>query len=65
MYSALVIGSIGWLLCTFSWPRLACLLALLPVLLLKAAREERLLTEMFPDYAAYRAASRRFIPWVW
>jgi len=65
MYSALVVGSIGWLLCTFSWPRLACLLTLLPVLLLKAAREERLLTEKFPDYAAYRAASHRIIPWVW
>ncbi len=65
MYAALVLGAGGWLLCTFSWPRLVCLLVLLPVLALKAAREERLLAEKFPGYAAYRAASRRFVPWVW
>ena len=55
----------GWLLCDFSGPRLGCWLALLPVLVLKAAREERLLGAKFPDYAAYRAATWRFIPWVW
>ena len=65
MYSALILGCPGWLLCDFSWTRLACFAALLPVLVFKAAREERLLGEKFPDYAAYRAASRRFIPWVW
>jgi protein-S-isoprenylcysteine O-methyltransferase Ste14 len=65
MYSAVVIGALGWLLCGFSWPRLVCLLVLLPILALKAAREERLLDGKFPDFAAYRATSRRFIPWVW
>ena len=65
MYSAVVLAATGWLLCDFSWPRLACLAALLPVLAFKAAREERMLGEKFSDYAAYRATTRRFIPWVW
>jgi protein-S-isoprenylcysteine O-methyltransferase Ste14 len=65
MYSALVLAAAGWLPCDFSWARLACLAALLPVLVFKAAWEERMLGEKFPDYAAYRAATRRFIPWVW
>ena len=65
MYSAVVLAAAGWLLCDFSWARLACLAALLPVLAFKAAREERLLGEKFPDYADYRAATRRFVPWVW
>ena len=65
MYSAVVLAATGWLLCDFSWARMACLLVLLPVLALKTAREERMLGEKFPDYTTYRAASRRFIPWVW
>ncbi len=65
MYAAVVLAALGWLLCDFSWPRLACLAALLPVLVFKAAREEHMLGDKFPDYAAYRAATRRFVPWVW
>ena len=65
MYSAVTMAALGWLLCDFSWARLACLAALVPVLVCKAAREERMLGERFPDYAAYRATTRRFIPWVW
>ncbi len=30
----------------------------------KAAREERLMTERFPEYAQYRQRTRRFVPWV-
>ncbi|TAN35734.1 MAG: isoprenylcysteine carboxylmethyltransferase family protein [Verrucomicrobia bacterium] len=65
MYTAVTLATLGWLLCNFSWPRLACWLALLPVLILKAAREERLLAAQHPDYRAYQATSWRFIPWVW
>ena len=65
MYSAGMLAALGWLLCDFSWPRLACWLALLPVLVIKALCEERLLAAKFADYAAYRAATWRFIPWVW
>ena len=65
MYSAGVLAATGWLLCDFSWSKLACLLALLPVPALKAAREERLLGDTYPNYTAYRSSSWRFIPWVW
>lgn len=62
MYTAVTLGGLGWLLCNFSWSRLACWLALLPVLILKAAREERLLAARHPDYQVYQATSWRFIP---
>jgi protein-S-isoprenylcysteine O-methyltransferase Ste14 len=65
MYTSVTFGALGWLLCNFSWARLACWLALLPVLILKAAREERLLAARHPDYQAYQATSWRFLPWVW
>ena len=65
MYTAVALAALGWLLCNFSWPRFACWLALLPVLGLKAAREERLLAARHSDYRGYQANSWRFIPWVW
>lgn len=42
--------------------RLGLWLALLAVLLAKAAREESHLRERFPDYAAYAARTRRLLP---
>lgn len=65
MYSAVTMAALGWLLCDHSWARLACLAALVPVFVCKAAREERMLGEKFSDYAVYRATTRRFIPWMW
>jgi len=65
MYSAVILAALGWLLCDWSWARLACWAALMLVFACKAVREERLLGEKFSDYAAYRATTRRFIPWVW
>ena len=65
MYTAVTVAALGWLLCDFSWPRLACWLALLPVLGLKAVREEQLLVARHPDYHEYQTTSWRFIPWVW
>lgn len=39
-------------------------LALLAVLLAKAAIEERALMRRFPDYQAYKARTTRFLPWL-
>ncbi len=39
--------------------------ALLLVLNFKAALEERLLQQRWPEYADYRARTWRFIPWIW
>jgi protein-S-isoprenylcysteine O-methyltransferase Ste14 len=40
-------------------------LALLLVLNAKAALEERLLLARWPEYAAYRARTWRFVPGLW
>ena len=41
-----------------------CVAALVAVLVAKATLEERALLEVHPDYGAYRARTRRFLPWV-
>lgn len=45
--------------------RIAALAALVIVLVLKAAREERYLRAAFPQYAEYASRSWRFIPFVY
>lgn len=64
MYTSLLLGAgalasmsspvTGWL----AWSALAV------VLLLKSTFEERWLCEHYPDYAAYRLVSKRFVPWL-
>jgi protein-S-isoprenylcysteine O-methyltransferase Ste14 len=39
--------------------------ALLVVLELKRRREEAWLEQRYPGYAAYRARTKRLIPWIW
>lgn len=48
----------GWALAWLLW------LVLTLVLLAKALLEERWMAAMHPDYAAYRARTRRFIPFI-
>ncbi len=55
-----VLLSTNWL--SMNWPSGLLWLALLLVLDRKAAREERLLEQAFPDYARYRQRTGRFIP---
>ena len=64
MYTSLLLGAgalasmsspvTGWA----TWSALAM------VLLLKSTLEERWLCEHYPDYAAYRLVSKRFVPWL-
>jgi protein-S-isoprenylcysteine O-methyltransferase Ste14 len=65
LYTAVVSAALGWALVRASWP--AGLAALLLALWLdaKARREERWLRERFPDYAAYAARVRRFVPGIY
>lgn len=65
MYAGLMALAVGWALLTISLPTLVTALALLVVLDLKARREEVWLAERYPDYGAYLARSRRFIPGVY
>ncbi len=41
-----------------------CVAALVAVLVAKATLEERALLDVHPDYGAYRARTKRFLPWV-
>lgn len=62
MYSALLLLAAGCALATLSaW---GLWLALLAVLRIKAALEEAWMTRAHPDYAGYRARTRRFLPWL-
>ncbi len=64
MYVAVLLGTLGLLLCQFTWFRLLAWLALAAVLAVKAGREERLLTLQFPDYEDYLATMPQAGP-VW
>lgn len=65
IYGALILGSIGWALLRGSPAALAATALLFVVLDLKRRREELMLLERYPGYAAYRTRTRRFIPWIW
>jgi protein-S-isoprenylcysteine O-methyltransferase Ste14 len=65
MYAAVLLAA-GGLVATDPAPfRIAMGLALAVLLVVKLVREERLLRAAYPDYAAYQAATRRLVPWVW
>jgi protein-S-isoprenylcysteine O-methyltransferase Ste14 len=65
MYSAVLLVTLGTVALDVRVWRALLWLALLVVLLTKARREERLLLQRFPQYAEYRARTRRFIPGLW
>ena len=65
MYASVLLG-VGALVVADSRPwRIALLVALLIVLMLKAAREEEYLRAAFPEYAAYASRTWRLIPFVY
>jgi len=64
VYGGLLVGGVGLAL-QRSGLVLAPTAVLAVVFWLKSIREERWLGERYPDYAAYRRATRwRFVPWV-
>lgn len=65
IYGGLVIAAFGWGLLTASLAALAAAAVLLVFFDLKSRREEAWLEERFPGYPAYRARSRRLIPWLY
>jgi protein-S-isoprenylcysteine O-methyltransferase Ste14 len=65
MYGSVLLG-VGALVVADSRPwRIALLVALLVVLMLKAAREEEYLRAAFPEYAAYASRTWRLVPFVY
>lgn len=65
MYSGILSMALGWALLNYSLPGVL----LVPVLFVffdrKSAHEERLLSRIFPQYAAYRQRVRKLIPWIY
>ena len=64
IYGGLVAAAFGWGFVAASPASMALAAVLLGFFELKSAREETWLTERFPDYPAYRARTRRLIPWI-
>ncbi len=64
MYSALLLIAAGCALAVATLAACLLWLALAAVLSAKAALEEAWMTEAHPEYAGYRARTRRFLPWL-
>jgi len=64
IYGGLVIAATGWGLLTASPAALVGAAVLLGFFELKSRREEAWLERRFPRYEAYRARTRRLIPWI-
>lgn len=65
LYVAVFCGCAGWSLLMGSWPALVLSLVLGFYFDRKARREEKWLSERFPEYSTYRKRVKRFIPWVY
>jgi protein-S-isoprenylcysteine O-methyltransferase Ste14 len=65
IYSGLVLAAAGWGLATGSLGALVCAALLFLLFDGKSRREEVWLAAVHPDYAAYRARTKRLIPWVY
>ena len=65
IYGGLILAAVGLALVRGSIPALAAAGALFVFFDLKRRREEAWLCTRFPTYEAYRARTRRLIPWVY
>lgn len=65
IYGGLVLGGLGWGLAMAAPVSLAASLFLAAFFDLKSRREEAWLEERFAGYAAYRARTRKLIPWLY
>ncbi len=64
LYASVMLLAVAWGLWCRSVPAIMGSGVLMLFLVLKARNEEARLLRRFPSYAAYRAATRRFIPWI-
>jgi protein-S-isoprenylcysteine O-methyltransferase Ste14 len=65
IYSGVLLTAFGACLLSGSWLALASSLALCVLFDLKSRREEAWLAERHPDYLAYRASTRKFVPGIY
>ena len=64
MYTAILLGSVGLVINQFTWLRLAIVIALAIVLLIKLNWEEKMLLEKFDAYKEYMKHSKRLVPFI-
>lgn len=65
IYSGGIVICVGWALYVHGWLTLGYVVALFVFLDAKSRREERWLTEKFPEYAAYQQRVRKLIPFLY
>lgn len=65
MYTGVVAGLLGYVLILGSFVFLASWLGVLILYVLKAAREEPILSEKYPEYGDYQKRSWKFVPYVY
>jgi protein-S-isoprenylcysteine O-methyltransferase Ste14 len=63
IYGGLIIAAFGWAIVQASIVAVALAAVLAAFFRVKSAREEAWLQQRFPAYEAYRARTRRLIPW--
>lgn len=64
IYGGLIVAAIGWALWKTSALHLVLAGALAAYITAKSRVEERYLESRFPEYAGYRARTRRLLPWI-
>lgn len=64
IYTGLILAALGWGIAMASPAAIVLTVLLTGFSYLKSAREETLLEARYPGYAAYRARTPRFIPWI-
>lgn len=64
MYTAILLASAGLLTHQFTWIRLAIVIALAIILLVKLFWEEQMLSQKFEAYEQYTKSTHRLIPFI-
>ncbi len=65
MYLFLAVIMFGVTLFNFHFQSLIGFTLLVLAISIKALKEEKLLTEHFPEYREYMSRTKRMIPWIW
>jgi len=65
IYGGVVVGSLGWGLFTASPFAILVAIAIAGFFDLKSRREEAWLKDHYPGYEAYRAGTRKLVPWIY
>jgi protein-S-isoprenylcysteine O-methyltransferase Ste14 len=65
LYSGLILLAIAFTAWTVSWPHSIATLVLFIFFDRKAAKEERWLSEKYPDYNEYQTRVKKLLPWLY